>query len=209
MFRFVLIFLAAFLLFPGFSPPMSPTMTPEEVAAFFQENVTAIRGVVIFGNLIGATLVPLFAMIAVQMLRVVKQWAGVQLWSDEEREAASSPPDFDRCLQRLCIPIAADAVTQLCQRYPAAVPAWDAALQHLITNLQQYHHVLPSLQADNMCMRLAQVLLPVSPHRAFQLFYCMSAASPSIVQQLLMSQIPFWQRDGNVPLLDRCHVIAS
>ena len=66
-----LLFLVAFLLFPGFSPPMSPTMTPEEVAAFFQANVAAIRGVVVFGNLIGATLVPLFAMIAVQMLRVV------------------------------------------------------------------------------------------------------------------------------------------
>jgi len=63
--------LVAFLLFPGFSPPMSPTMTPEEVAAFFQANVASIRGVVIFGNLIGATLVPLFAMIAVQMLRVI------------------------------------------------------------------------------------------------------------------------------------------
>ena len=66
-----LLFLAAFFLFPAFSPPMSPTMTPEEVAAFFQDNVAAIRGVVVFGNLIGATLVPLFAMIAVQMLRVV------------------------------------------------------------------------------------------------------------------------------------------
>jgi len=66
-----MLFLAAFFLFPGFSPPMSPTMTPEEVAAFFQANVASIRGVVVFGNLIGATLVPLFAMIAVQMLRVV------------------------------------------------------------------------------------------------------------------------------------------
>jgi len=65
------LFLVAYLLFPGFSPPMSPTMTPEEVAAFFRDNVASIRGVVIFGNLIGATLVPLFAMVAVQMLRVV------------------------------------------------------------------------------------------------------------------------------------------
>lgn len=63
------LFLFAFFMFPGFSPPMSPTMTPEEVAAFFQANVASIRGVVIFCNLIGAMLVPLFAMIAVQMLR--------------------------------------------------------------------------------------------------------------------------------------------
>lgn len=64
------LFLVAFLLFPGFSPPMSPTMTPEEVAAFFQGNVAAIRGVVITCNLIGAMLVPFFAVIAVQMLRI-------------------------------------------------------------------------------------------------------------------------------------------
>ena len=65
------LFLIGYLLFPGFSPPMSPTMTPEQVAAFFRENVAAIRGVVIYINLICATLVPLFAIIAVQMLRVV------------------------------------------------------------------------------------------------------------------------------------------
>jgi len=65
------LFLIAYFLFPVFSPPMSPTMTPEQVAAFFKEHVASIRGVVIFGNLICATLVPLFAMIAVQMLRVI------------------------------------------------------------------------------------------------------------------------------------------
>ena len=64
-------FLIAYLLFPGFSPPLSPTLTPEQVAAFFQEHVAGIRGVAIFCNIIVATLVPLFAVIAVQMLRVV------------------------------------------------------------------------------------------------------------------------------------------
>lgn len=65
------LFLVAFFLFPGFSPPMSPTLSPEQVAAFFQANVAEIRAVVIFCNVIGASLVPLFATIAVQMLRVV------------------------------------------------------------------------------------------------------------------------------------------
>jgi hypothetical protein len=65
------LFLFAYFMFPGFSPPMSPTMTPEEVAAFFSQNLAAMRGVVIFCNIIGAMLVPLFAIIAVQMLRVV------------------------------------------------------------------------------------------------------------------------------------------
>lgn len=65
------LFLLAYALFPPFSPPMSPTMSPQEVAAFFKDNVAAIRGVVIYCNVIGATLVPFFAIIAVQMLRVV------------------------------------------------------------------------------------------------------------------------------------------
>lgn len=66
-----LLFLFAYLAFPAFSPAMSPTLTPEQVAEFFRENLAAMRGVVVFGNLIGALLVPLFAIIAVQMLRVV------------------------------------------------------------------------------------------------------------------------------------------
>lgn len=66
-----LLFLCAYWLFPGFAPPMSPTMTPEEVAAYFRDNLEAFRGVVIFCNLIGASLVPLFAIIAVQMIRVI------------------------------------------------------------------------------------------------------------------------------------------
>lgn len=65
------LFLFAFFMFPGFSPPMSPNMSPEEVADFFSNNQARILGVVIFCNVIGASLVPFFAIIAVQMLRVV------------------------------------------------------------------------------------------------------------------------------------------
>lgn len=45
-------------------------MTPSEVATFFRENNSGILGVSIFCNLIAATLVPLFAVTAVQMLRI-------------------------------------------------------------------------------------------------------------------------------------------
>ncbi|TGD76001.1 hypothetical protein E4634_00145 [Mangrovimicrobium sediminis] len=65
------LFLICYLMFPAFSPPLSPQMTPEQVAAFFQENLATMRGVVVFGNLIGCLLVPLFAVIVVQMLRVI------------------------------------------------------------------------------------------------------------------------------------------
>ena len=63
------LFLLAYFMFPAFAPPMSPTMTPEQVASFFREHTAGIRGVVVLCNLIGCTLVPLFAIIAVQMLR--------------------------------------------------------------------------------------------------------------------------------------------
>lgn len=60
----------AYLLFPVFSPPLSPTLTPEEVAAFFRDYNTGILGVVILCNLIAGSLVPLFAVTAVQMSRI-------------------------------------------------------------------------------------------------------------------------------------------
>src|SRR6478735_4114328 len=65
----MVLFAFAFLLFPIFSPPLSPTMTPEEVAAFFRDHNTGILGVVILCNLIAGSLVPLFAVIAVQISR--------------------------------------------------------------------------------------------------------------------------------------------
>ncbi|WP_372516614.1 hypothetical protein [Mycolicibacterium flavescens] len=64
------LFVLAYFLFPPFSPPLSPTMTPEEVAVFFANNVTGIIGVAILCNLIACSLVPLFAVTAVQMSRI-------------------------------------------------------------------------------------------------------------------------------------------
>ena len=63
------LFALAYLLFPVMSPPLSPTLTPDEVAAFFREYNTGILGVVILCNLIAGSLVPLFAVTAVQMSR--------------------------------------------------------------------------------------------------------------------------------------------
>jgi hypothetical protein len=41
------LFALAYFLFPVFSPPLSPTMAPEQAAAFFAENATRILGVAI------------------------------------------------------------------------------------------------------------------------------------------------------------------
>lgn len=64
------LFLLAYFLFPVFDAPLSPTMTPEQVAAFFADNVTGILGVAILCNLIACSLVPLFAVTAVQISRI-------------------------------------------------------------------------------------------------------------------------------------------
>jgi len=63
------LFALAYVLFPVFSPPLSPTLTPEQVAAFFADNTTGILGVTILCNLIACSLVPLFAVTAVQISR--------------------------------------------------------------------------------------------------------------------------------------------
>lgn len=63
------LFALAFVLFPVMSPPLSPTLTPEEVATFFREYNTGILGVVILCNLLAGSLVPLFAVTAVQISR--------------------------------------------------------------------------------------------------------------------------------------------
>lgn len=62
--------LLGYVLFPVFWPPLSPTLSPEEVATFFRDNNTGILGVVILCNLIAGALVPLFAVTAVQISRI-------------------------------------------------------------------------------------------------------------------------------------------
>ncbi|MGH3958169.1 hypothetical protein [Mycobacterium sp.] len=64
------VLLIAFVSFPGFFPPMSPEMTADQVAAFYAHNATMIRFSMITSNLFGIMLIPLFALIVVQMKRM-------------------------------------------------------------------------------------------------------------------------------------------
>lgn len=64
------VLLVAFLAFPGFFPPMSPQLTAGQVADFYAHNTTMIRFSMITYNLFGIMLVPLFALIVVQMKRM-------------------------------------------------------------------------------------------------------------------------------------------
>jgi len=66
------IWLSAFLLFPGFVHPMSPTMSAEQVAAFYRdpENLPRIRYSMIVFNWFAVGLIPILALIVLQMRRM-------------------------------------------------------------------------------------------------------------------------------------------
>ncbi|MGW0024592.1 hypothetical protein [Rhodococcus sp. NPDC003383] len=64
------VLLVACLAFPGFRPPMSPTLPTDEVAAFYRGNTAWIRFSMVTFNLCGIMILPLFTVIVVQMKRM-------------------------------------------------------------------------------------------------------------------------------------------
>jgi len=65
-----LVLLVALLAFPGFWPPISPTLPAEEVARFYAENTAWIRFSQVTFNLCGIMVVPFFMVIVAQMKRM-------------------------------------------------------------------------------------------------------------------------------------------
>ncbi len=146
------LFLAAYLMFPGFSPPMSPTMTPEEVAAFLQANLTATRGVVIFVNLIGASLVPFFACIAVQMLRV----------------GNSSPVFAYSYIICVGIGLTAFILADYCWGVAAYRPDRDPQLVSLLNDMAWFFFIAPAglVVVQNLCLA-GSIYLDARPKPVF------------------------------------------
>lgn len=68
----LILWIASFLLFPGFNPPMSPTMPAEQVAAFYRDpgHIPQIRSSMILFNWFGVCLVPILALIVLQIRRM-------------------------------------------------------------------------------------------------------------------------------------------
>jgi hypothetical protein len=60
----------AFYAFPGFLPPSSPTMTAEQVATFYRDNVGEIRASMVLFNVCGIMFIPFYMVIVVQMQRM-------------------------------------------------------------------------------------------------------------------------------------------
>ena len=67
-----IIWFSAFLLFPGFVHPMSPTMSAEQVAAFYRDphHLARIRYSMIVFNWFGIGIVPFLALIVTQIRRM-------------------------------------------------------------------------------------------------------------------------------------------
>ena len=67
-----LIWIFAFLLFPGFVHPMSPTMSADEVAAFYRDpaNLPRIRYSMILFNWFCVCLIPVLMLLVMQMRRM-------------------------------------------------------------------------------------------------------------------------------------------
>jgi hypothetical protein len=67
-----LIWISAFLLFPGFTPPMSPTMSAGQVAAFYRdpEHLSRIRASMILFNWFGVCLIPVLILLVMQIRRM-------------------------------------------------------------------------------------------------------------------------------------------
>lgn len=67
-----LIWFSAFLLFPGFTQPMSPAASAEEVAAFYRdpENLWRIRYSMILFNWFSVGLIPILALLVMQIRRM-------------------------------------------------------------------------------------------------------------------------------------------
>ena len=67
------VLVVAALAFPGFWPPMSPTMTADQVAAFYAEHTAWIRLSQVTFNLCGIMILPFLMVIVAQMKRMKGQ----------------------------------------------------------------------------------------------------------------------------------------
>lgn len=68
----VIMWIACFFLFPGFNPPISPSMSADQVAAFYRDpaHLPEIRYSMIVFNWFGVCLIPILALIVLQIRRM-------------------------------------------------------------------------------------------------------------------------------------------
>lgn len=146
------LFLLAYSLFPIFSPPLSPTLTPHEVAAFFRANVTGILGVTILCNLIAGSLVPLFSVTAVQISRI----------------GTSSTVFSYAYIICTGVGITSFILSDYCWAIAAFRPDRDPQLLSLLNDMAWFFFIAPvgTIIVQNLCLGLA-IYLDVRPDPVF------------------------------------------
>jgi hypothetical protein len=146
------LFALSYLLFPAFHPPLSPTLTPEQVAAYFAENNTNILGVAILCNLLACSLVPLFAVTAVQI----------------SRTATSSSVFTYSYVMCVGTGLTAFILAYYCWAMAAFRPERDPQLISLLNDMAWFFFVAPvgTLIAQNLCLALS-IYLDAQPHPIF------------------------------------------
>jgi hypothetical protein len=65
-----ILWISAFFLFPGFVHPMSPTMSADEVAAFYRDDTSRIRYSMILFNWFCVGLIPILMLLVMQIRRM-------------------------------------------------------------------------------------------------------------------------------------------
>lgn len=146
------VLLAAFLLFPGFFPPMSPGMTAQQVAAFYSRNETMIRLSMVTFNFCGIMLLPMFMVIVYQMKRM-----------------ATPTQVFAYCYLSAAVSGATlFAIADLFWLTAAFRPDRDPQLVMLLNDLAWITFTAPvgMIIAQNICLALA-IYLDVQPRPVF------------------------------------------
>ena len=138
---FAVVLAVAFVLFPGFFPPMSPEMSASEVSEFYSDNTTMIRASMIVFDFCGVMLVPLFMVIVHQMKRM-----------------ATSTDVFAYCYLSAAVSgVTLFAVANLFWLIAAFRPERDAELILLLNDVAWMTFVAPvgAIIAQNLCLALA------------------------------------------------------
>jgi hypothetical protein len=135
------LFLVGFTIFPGFFPPLSPTMTADQVAAFYRDHVGEIRAGLILLNIIGIGFIPFFMVIVVQMMRMCNP---SRAFAYSYLSAAASGGTLF-------------AIADLAWLNAAARPERDPQLTMLLNDLGWFCFTTPVgfIIAQNLCLALA------------------------------------------------------
>lgn len=149
---FGLVMLAAFVTFPGFFPPMPPSLSAGQVAAFYAAHTARIRLSMVVFNFCGIMLVPMFTVVVHQMKRMA---AASQVFAWGYLSAVVSGATLF-------------AIADLFWLAAAFRPGRDPALIQLLNDLAWITFTAPvgMIVAQNVCLALA-VWLDDQPRRVF------------------------------------------